>query len=225
MATATVLKHSIDLATLESRAVRSQGAFGALEFPGAARSYGRNEEIFGEGGRADYFYRIVSGTVRLYRVLADGRRQIASFQFEGDVFGVEASEYRHLSAEAVNDCEIVATPRTAVLRHAERNGEFARRMWARAVTDLAEAYDHLLVLGRQTAAEKVMSFLVDVADRQATDNLVKLTMSRQDIADYLGLTIETVSRTLTQLERRGALEVKSARRIELRSGAPRLLDS
>ncbi|MHA1559422.1 MAG: cyclic nucleotide-binding domain-containing protein, partial [Alphaproteobacteria bacterium] len=150
MATAAVLKHSIDPATLESRAVRSRDAFGALEFPGAARSYGRNEEVFGEGGRADYFYRIVSGTVRLYRVLADGRRQIASFQFEGDVFGVEASEYRHLSAEAVNDCEIVATPRTAILRHAERNGDFARRMWARAVTDLAEAHDHMLVLGRKT---------------------------------------------------------------------------
>lgn len=225
MAIATALNHPIELATLESRAVRSQEPFGALEFPGAARRYSRNEEIFGEGGRADYFYRILTGTVRLYRVLSDGRRQIAAFQFEGDVFGVEASDYRHLSAEAVNDCEIVATPRSAILRHAERNGDFAHRMWARAVTDLAEAHDHMLVLGRQTAAEKVMSFLWDVAGRQGTGNLVKLTMSRQDIADYLGLTIETVSRTLTQLERRGALEVQSARLIEIHSNARRPLDS
>ena len=226
MPAATAMKQPIELVPADrGEGLRPWSTFGAVEFAGARRRYRRNEEIFGEGDEADYVYRILSGTVRLYRVLSDGRRQIAAFQFAGDTFGIEPTDFRHLSAETVTECEIVATPRQTMFRYAERDGNFARQLWAHAVSDLAEAHDHMLLLGRQTAAEKVVSFLVEMAKRQGSGNVVNLAMSRQDMADYLGLTIETVSRTLTHLEERGVLEVTTSRRIVLYGGAARMLDS
>lgn len=198
---------------------------GSIELAGTRRRYGRNEEIFAEGEEADFVFKILSGTVRLYRVLADGRRQITAFHFAGDVVGLEPGKLRRMSAETVSDCEIVATPRQTMFHHAEQNNAYARQLWSNAVFELAEAQDHLLLLGRQTATERVVSFLADMAKRQGSRNAVNLAMSRQDIADYLGLTIETVSRTITQLAERGALEIATSRQITLRNGAMRLLDS
>lgn len=193
-------------------------------FPGAVSRYARNEEIFGEGDPAEFIYRIRSGTVRLSRILADGRRMIGSFVFAGDSFGIEAGDEHSFSAEAVSDCEIVATPRLVVFRRAESDHAFSHQLWQAAVSELAGARRHMLVLGCQSALERVSSFLLDMARRNASgDRIVTLPMSRQDIADYLGLTIETVSRTITQLTERGAIEVPSSRTIVLRN--PSLLRS
>ncbi|MGD9740498.1 MAG: helix-turn-helix domain-containing protein [Bauldia sp.] len=191
----------------------------ALEsLPGALRRCRRNEEIFGEGDPADFVYRVRSGTVRLYRILSDGRRLIGSFLHSGDSFGFEDSDEHALSAEAVTDCEIIATPRLAVARRAESDHEFSHQLWQTAVAELSRARKHMLVLGCQSAVERVGSFLLEMA-RTAATKVVTLPMSRQDIADYLGLTIETVSRTITQLTERGAIEVPSSRTIVLRNPA------
>jgi CRP-like cAMP-binding protein len=184
---------------------------------GAPIRYARNEEIFGEGDSADFVYVIRSGTVRLCRLLSDGRRQIGAFYFAGDTFGLEPDDERRLSAEAVTDCEIVAMPRQTVLRHAERDPDYARKLWGLAATDLAEARDHMLLLGRQTAMERIASFLLGMAARNRDGGTVALPMTRQDIADYLGLTIETVSRTLSRLEDQGVLELTTARNIALKN--------
>ena len=190
-----------------------------FELTGSRTRYHRNEEIFGEGDPAEFVYRLASGTVRLYRLLSDGRRQIAGFCFAGDSFGLTASEDHWQSAEAVTDCEIVATPRQAVFRQAEQNPSFAYHLWKKTAEQLAGASEHLMLLGRQTAVERVASFLLGIAERQGETEQVTLPMSRQDIADYLGLTIETVSRTLTQLQERGIVEVSTSRKIALRQPA------
>jgi CRP-like cAMP-binding protein len=189
----------------------------AWGIPAAPTRYARNEEIFGEGDDADFVYRVKRGAVRLYRVLADGRRQIGAFHFAGDEFGFEMGAEHTFSAEAVCDCEVVAVPREAVYRKAEGDAGLSRQLWSRAIADLASARDHMLLLGRQTAMERVAAFLVEMADRNRAGATVTLPMSRQDIADYLGLTIETVSRTLTQLTDEGAIEIPTARTINLRN--------
>jgi CRP/FNR family nitrogen fixation transcriptional regulator len=196
-----------------------QNARDSAEPTGARSRYSRNEEIFGEGDPAEFVYRVASGTVRLYRLLSDGRRQISGFCFVGDTFGLTAGEDHWQSAEAVTDCEIVATPRQAIFRQAEQNASFAYGLWTQTAAELAVANEHLMMLGRQTAVERVASFLLGMAKRQGDDEFVTLPMSRQDIADYLGLTIETVSRTLTHLQERGVLEVATSRKIALRQPA------
>ncbi|MGV8840270.1 MAG: helix-turn-helix domain-containing protein [Bauldia sp.] len=190
---------------------------GLAALPGAVTKYARNAEIFGEGDEAEFVYRVRSGTVRLYRILSDGRRMIGSFHFAGETFGIETGDTHSTSAEAVTDCEIVATPRHAVFRRAESDHAFSHELWQSAVAELAGARRHMLVLGCQSATERVASFLVEMAERSPVESVVTLPMSRQDIADYLGLTIETVSRTITQLTERGAIEVPSSRTIVLRN--------
>jgi CRP/FNR family nitrogen fixation transcriptional regulator len=203
-----------------------EGGRAAAQPPGAAIRYARNEEIFGEGDPADFVYVIRSGTVRLCRLLSDGRRQIGAFCFAGDSFGLELGDEHRLAAEAVTDCEIVAMPRQTVFRRAERNPGYARQLWGQAATDLAEARDHMLLLGRQTAMERIASFLLSMAARNHDGEIIALPMTRQDIADYLGLTIETVSRTLSRLEAHGVLELTTARNIALKNTALlRRLDS
>jgi CRP-like cAMP-binding protein len=189
----------------------------AWGIPAAATRYARNEEIFGEGDEADFVYRVRRGAVRLYRVLADGRRQIGAFHFAGDEFGFEMGAEHTFSAEAVSDCEVIAVPREAVYRKAEGDAGFSRQLFSRAIAELASARDHMLLLGRQTALERVAAFLVEMAEHAHATGVVTLPMSRQDIADYLGLTIETVSRTLTQLTEDGTIEIPTARTIKLRN--------
>lgn len=192
---------------------------GLAALPGAVTKVARNAEIFGEGDEAEYVYRVRSGTVRLYRILSDGRRMIGSFHFAGETFGIEPGDVHSTSAEAVTDCEIIATPRNAVFRRAENDHAFSHELWQSAVAELAGARRHMLVLGCQSALERVASFLLEMAERSPVESVVTLPMSRQDIADYLGLTIETVSRTITQLTERGAIEVPSSRTIVLRNRA------
>ncbi|MCC6737038.1 MAG: helix-turn-helix domain-containing protein [Bauldia sp.] len=192
-------------------------ANGLAGLPGAVTKYARNAEIFGEGDEADFVYRVRSGTVRLTRILPDGRRMIGSFHFAGESFGIEPGATHSSSAEAVTDCEIVATPRNAVFRRAENDHAFSHELWQSAVAELAGARQHMLVLGCQSALERVASFLLEMAERSPVAGVLSLPMSRQDIADYLGLTIETVSRTITQLTERGAIEVPSSRTIVLRN--------
>jgi CRP-like cAMP-binding protein len=187
----------------------------ALERIGTRMSFGRNEEIFAQGDAATYCYRVVAGTVRLCKLLADGRRHIAAFCLAGDLFAFEAVGEHFQSAEAVDEVIVIRFPRAAVERLAEQQPSVARQLRTRAFAGLAAAHEQMLLLGRMTAGERVASFLLDLAERLDRRKALDLPMSRYDIADYLGLTIETVSRVLSGLKRAGAIAMPSVHRIEL----------
>ena len=175
----------------------------------------RNEEVFAEEEDADFVYKVVSGAVRAVRILSDGRRQIGAFHLPGDVFGLECGDKHNHSAEAVVDCEIALVRRSAVERAAQADGSIARALWRATSGDLQRLQDHMMRLGRETAMERVISFLIEVSSRCASRGRITLPMGRIDIADYLGLTIETVSRTLTQLERERSISMAGSRCIQL----------
>jgi len=180
-----------------------------LKLLGVAKSFGREREIFSEGGSTEFFYKVVAGTVRSLRLLSDGRRQITSFFLPGDIFGVEFGGERGAGAEAVSDTVVIQVRRSAILGDPDQS----IRLWRRSVGELQRSQDHALTLGRRSASERLASFLIDLAERlDATDEL-ELPMSRQDIADYLGLTIETVSRTLTQLQGQRLIALTNCRKV------------
>jgi CRP-like cAMP-binding protein len=185
---------------------------------GAPMSFARNAEIYGENEPAEYLYKVISGTVRTYKVLNDGRRQIGFFYLPGDVFGLEVGDRHSFSAEAIADCKVLVIKRSSVIALAARETDVARQLWEMTATELRRVQDHIMLLIK-TAQERVAGFLLEMAARAPGANEIELPMSRQDIADYLGLTIETVSRTLTQLEKSAAIAVRTSRHIVLRNRA------
>src|SRR5436190_4616846 len=189
---------------------------GNIELMGAPMSFTRNAEIYGEGEPADYLYKVINGTVRTYKVLADGRRQIGAFYMAGDVFGLEMGDEHTFSAEAITEAKVLVVKRSALVALAERDSDVARQLWALTGRELSRVQDHILLLIK-TAQERVVGFLLEMAERATSNGALELPMSRQDIADYLGLTIETVSRTLTILENTAAIELPTSRRIVLRN--------
>ena len=176
---------------------------------GASMPFARNMEIYGEYESAEYLYKVISGVVRTYKVLNDGRRQIGSFYLPGDIFGLEFGGEHTFSAEAVADSKIQVIKRSAVIALAGRNKEVARQLWRVTATELQHAQDHIMLLVK-TAKERVVGFLLEMAERIGVSEF-DLPMSRQDMADYLGLSIETVSRTVSQLENSGAIAVPTSR--------------
>ncbi len=157
--------------------------------------------------------------MRTYKLLNDGRRQISAFHLPGDIFGLEADTDHRFTADAIANSTILVIKRSVLVALAGRDGEVANALWAQATGDLLRAQDHMLLLGRKNAHERVASFLLEMAARGSGPESVELPMSRQDIADYLGLTIETVSRTLTLLENEAAIALPTSRRIVLRDRA------
>jgi CRP/FNR family nitrogen fixation transcriptional regulator len=199
-----------------SAGVAAQGD--AIAMMGAPMTFKRNVEIYGENEPAEYLYQVVSGAVRTYKVLADGRRQIGAFYVPGDVFGLETGEMHHFSAEAMTESKVLVVKRSSLVALAARDTQVARQLWTLTARELERAQQHFLALIK-TAEERVVDFLLDMASRVSGSNQFELPMSRQDIADYLGLTIETVSRTMTQLESTAAIELPSSRRVVLRNRA------
>jgi CRP/FNR family nitrogen fixation transcriptional regulator len=191
---------------------------GSIELMGTPISFARNAEIYGEKEPADYIYKVVSGAVRTYKVLIDGRRQIAAFYLPGDMFGLETGEEHAFSAEAVIDAKVLVIRRSLVSALAARDARVAHQLWTLAGRELQRTQNHALLLVR-TAPERVASFLLEMAERIQCDDEVELPMSRQDVADYLGLTIETVSRMLTRLENASAISLPTSKRIVLRNPA------
>lgn len=184
---------------------------------GTVQSIAQDREIFAEGNEAKYFYKVVSGVVRTCKFLPDGRRQIDAFHVAGDVFGFEPSSRYLLSAETVTDGTLIAYRRQKVETLAGSDQLLSQELLTVAMQGMAKAQHHSLLLGRRGAMEKVAGFLLDWAEKDTGRRIINLAMTRQDIADYLGLTIETVSRTLSQLERDQVIELPSIRRIRLRN--------
>lgn len=194
---------------------RSEPLTASLPLVSATMAYPRNSEIFGEGEPAEFLYKVISGCVRTCKILSDGRRQIGDFYLPGEVFGFTGAEEYTLSAEAVTDVKVVVIKHTALNALADRDPAIARALFALTGRELRRVQDRILLLIK-SAQERVVGFLLEMADRVGDGNDFVLPMSRQDIADYLGLTIETVSRTVSALESAATIEVPNARRIVLR---------
>jgi CRP/FNR family transcriptional regulator, nitrogen fixation regulation protein len=182
-------------------------------------SYRKEEEIYGEDEPAEYVYQVVTGAVRSYKLLSDGRRQIGSFHLPGDVFGLESGTTHRLAAEAIIDTTVRLVKRASLEKAAATDVQVARKLWAMTAGELRHAEDHMLLLGRKTAMERVATFLLEMDRRLAVAGMMALPMCRRDIGDYLGLTLETVSRALSQLHAQGILGFSGARQIVLRNRA------
>jgi CRP/FNR family transcriptional regulator len=160
--------------------------------------------LFAEGEPAENLYNVVSGAVRLTKLLPDGRRQITGFMFPGDFLGIAFNETYAYSAEALAPTRLCRFPRRSLERLVDTARNLEHRLLGEAANELAAAQDQMLLLGRKTAQERVASFLLGLIARARRrgreENPISLPMSRTDIADYLGLTTETVSRCFTKLK-------------------------
>jgi CRP/FNR family nitrogen fixation transcriptional regulator len=181
---------------------------------GLRMSFARNEEIYAQDDEVELLYRVVSGSVRTIRLTSDGRRQVGDFYYPGDLFGLETGPEHRFSAEALSDCVVLVVKRSTV-RAMAGDAVLDRAILEATHRELDRAQAHLLLLGRKTAQEKVAAFLLAHAENAPSD-AVELAMGRQDMADYLGLTIETVSRMLTQLQSQEIVEFPSTRRFRVR---------
>lgn len=184
-------------------------------FIGVAMSFGRNAEIYAEGEKSGYVYKVLSGVVRVSKLLPDGRRQISAFHLPGEMFGFEADAFHHASAEAVVPTKVVAFRWEGSLGASRQAANVARELLNLAVIGLRHAQDHLLLLGRKNALERLAAFLLEMDRRGGSKHVFDLAMPRHDIADYLGLTLETVSRMFAELKEMRAIELESARRVHL----------
>ena len=205
-------------ATLSNRA--STARLDSETRSGTRRTYEADGEIFAEGDRAICFYKVVSGAVRTYKLLSDGRRQIDAFHLPGDIFGLEAGEEHRFGAEAVTATRLIVhrrEPRGLI----GDDGVLAREVVAAVMRGLERAQDHMMLLGRKSAKERIATFLLSLSQRMANGSgAIELPMSRCDMADHLGLTVESVSRTVTLLEREGLIELPPNRRtVVLRNAA------
>ena len=193
-------------------AVAGHAGLVATEF-----TYKKDEEIYGEDEPAEYVYQVISGAVRSYKLLSDGRRQIGAFHLPGDVFGLESGTTHRLATEAIIDTTVRLVNRRSLEKAAGVDVKVARKLWAMTAGDLRHAEDHMLLLGQKTAMERVATFLLEMDRRLAVAEMMALPMCRRDIGDYLGLTLETVSRSFSQLQTQGILGFSGARHIVLRN--------
>lgn len=173
--------------------------------------------VFYEGDPAEYIFNVTSGCVRLSKMMSDGRRQITGFLFPGDFFGLAFDRSYTYSAEAVSDVQLCRFPRAKLEALFREFPKLEHRLLSMAANELVTAQDHMLMLGRKTAEERVASFLVSLARRAGRagrrESPIELPMNRTDIADHLGLTIETVSRTFTQLRKAKLIDLGDAKHV------------
>ncbi len=179
-----------------------------------------HEELFCEGDKVEFFYEVVDGVLCNYRMLLDGRRQIISFAHPGDLIGLGQDGAYRYSCEAVCRSKVRSISSCAVMRDARKHAGLGHRLLLSASAELARMQEHQLLLGRKTAIEKLASFLMMLAGRYSRDGTQQtyfdLCMTRTDIADYLGLTIETVSRNMTKLKHSGIIELPEATIVHVR---------
>ncbi len=197
--------------------VSGPNAASHAEMPGVVENFGTNQLVlrdkllFAQGDEARYVYRILSGVVRTYRMMPDGRRHVADFLLAGDLLGFEVGAEHNVSAEAVSDCVIRRYPRRQLELAANDQPVVARRLLTLACDRLAVAQSQMVSLGRKTAEERFASFLLGLIERtHGADRIIAMPMSRADIADHLGLTIETVSRLFSRLRKERVIDLPDA---------------
>ena len=190
-----------------------------LSSPLATRSVRRiapGAHVFREGDAASHVYEVQTGILRLTRVLENGRRQVIAFALPGDIVGFPNGDLHHTDCEAIGPCEVIPHRREA-LENGEGNPETHRRLLKAALREISAMQDHFMMLARKSATEKVASFLMVLSERVSVRrgglSTIELKMKRADIADFLGLTMETVSRTFTQLRNSGIISLQSAQSV------------
>lgn len=171
--------------------------------------------LFRQGDAVRLVYRVLRGAVISYRLLSDGRRQVTGFHLPGDYLGLEAGVEYATTAEALGRVDALAMERADLASRAVTDIGLARALWQVTVRAFQRSEDHALILARQGATERVAAFLLDFAERTGGAETIDLPMTRQDIADHVGLTIHTVSRTLSQLQAQGLIEARSRRQVRL----------
>jgi CRP/FNR family transcriptional regulator len=175
--------------------------------------------LFHEGAAACYVMNVTDGAVKLFKLLGDGRRQILGFRFAGDFLGLSAGSDYAYSAEALTDSKVCRFPRRKLDGLRERYPRLDRRLLSLSIDELTAAQEQLLLLGRKTAEERLVSFLILLSQGQVrrgqVPDPITLPMTRSDIADYLGLTIETVSRTFSGLKKKGLIELQDTTHVHL----------
>jgi CRP/FNR family transcriptional regulator/CRP/FNR family nitrogen fixation transcriptional regulator len=183
------------------------------------RRVAAGSHVFREGDEASHLFEVQSGILRLTRVLENGRRQVIAFALPGDIVGFPNGDLHHTDCEAIGPCEIIQHRREA-LENGTGNPETHRRLLTAALREISAMQDHFMMLACKSATERVASFLMAMADRigirQGRSATIELQMTRADIADFLGLTIETVSRTITQLRNSGIISMHTAHSITVR---------
>ncbi len=183
------------------------------------------DPLFFEGEPAQHLFNVTTGAVKIYKLLADGRRQMTGFLFPGDFLGLANDETYAYSATAMTKTWVCRFPRSKLEALLKRFPKMEQRLFAKASHELAVAQEQMLLLGRKTAREKIASFLFMLSGRAVRrgqmDNPVSVPMTRADIGDYLGLTTETVSRTFTQLRKSGIITLLPDGKVQL-NGRERL---
>ena len=203
----------------DRHAVLSNDAAAALQTqPGARQSFERNDTIFSEGDPVDRIYRIVSGTVRLCRHTQDGKRYIADFLLPGDMLGFIDPNEHLFTAEAVEHVVLVHYPRTQIARLFDSDASVRSNFLVHFSARMMAFQDHLFTLACQNAKERLASFLLRLAGRKATaaGQRLDLSMGRRDIADHLGLSVETICRSIAQLRDAGIVEVPNIHQLILK---------
>jgi CRP/FNR family nitrogen fixation transcriptional regulator len=197
-------------------AVRAAGPsqMEAFSQVGVSMSFAPDEEIYAQDEETDFVYQVRSGAVRASRLLSDGRRQIAGFYYPGDLFGLETGPVHRSAAETLGDTKVLVARRSALRRYGQAGERLERLIWQATGEELERAHEHMMLLGRKSALEKVAGFLASIA-RRRHGAWSELVMSRQDIADHLGLSIETVSRMVTQLQADNTIAFDGCRRFQV----------
>ncbi len=173
----------------------------------SSRKIDPGQHLFHQGDDDRNIYKIESGLVRLYRILSDGRRQIISFRFAGDILGFKAGTERHCGAEAVTSVQVRSLDQNSAYRRLRDEPALAPQLVNLLSQELENARDQIAVLNRRSAIEKLAAFILELHRRQGECGTVEIPLSRTDIADFLGLTIETVSRNLTKLRTKRIIEL------------------
>lgn len=203
-------------AAIPAAANSQAGAFSALDKVGTVITVKRGDTLFYEADPADCYFKVVSGAVRSCKLLADGRRHIGAFFLAGDFIGLNDEESHLFTAEAVSDTTLIRYGRRSFDNLLWEEPALGRCLLRMVCHGLTAAHEQMLLLGRKTAQEKIASFLLMMAERNGGGDHLLLPMTRADIGDYLGLTIETVSRAVSQLKAEGVIQLKSANEVVIR---------
>jgi CRP/FNR family transcriptional regulator, anaerobic regulatory protein len=188
---------------------------------GIVRRVEPKAHVFTEGDAKTHVYKVASGAVCLYKVLADGRRQIIEFGLEGDVIGLCSASFEACNAQAIVLTHLKCLPLAVLLKAAKRDAKVALGLYEALSRELVATREHLLCIGQRGATERLATFFVILSrrneERGHDPETIKLPMTRADIADFLGLTIETVSRTFSKLRRHGLIQIDQITTIRLRN--------
>ena len=178
-----------------------------------------HDPLFCEGDDASFIYEVLDGVLSNYRLLADGRRQVISFAYPGDLIGLGGETHRY-NCDAISNARVRSIPRTSLLSAARECPDLGHKLFRMATNELADMQDCYVMLGRKSATEKIASFLLGLARRYEDDGMDGITfdlpMTRSDIADFLGLTIETVSRNFTKLRMAGVIDLPQSSKVVIR---------